>query len=96
MNDGLETPFDSSVFEDDRSLTPSNKFRVKSTIDHGKLGSYEITYKVYLTNYPTIEALSTATYTVTIRDPCSPALLTITQATLTDQEYFLTDTALIY
>lgn len=64
-----------------------------------KAGQYSLSYKVYLVNYPSVEVLLTAAnpaFDLTILDPCLLPTIQLTTAPLTDQSYFISDTALIY
>ena len=66
-----QAPLDTSIFLDDRSETPINKFTVlKDTNGDLKVGVYSIVYRVYLVDYEEVEAIQTTPFTIEVIDPC--------------------------
>lgn len=79
MNDGLETPFDTTIFADTRGtgLTQST-FSVQYNQLLSIVGSYELNYKVFLVRNPSILIRPSTSLTVNIIDPCAVPNLTLT------------------
>ena len=95
IDDGSETIPNSLLFTDNRSTTP-NQFELSYTEEITLAGSYSLSYKVFLANYPSVEVLLTATnpaFDVLILDPCLPPTLAITPTDLTDQFFYLSNGA---
>ena len=86
---------DSSVLEpglllDDRTLDPDNEFTTLYTEDVTKEGAYPVRYRVYHSNYPGNVVEQTATFTITVVEPCLNPV-SVTAPALQDQEYTITD-----
>jgi hypothetical protein len=88
-----ETPIDSTIFQDDRSNSPSNLFTVTQAVDDDyHYGSYEITYNVFYTDYPDISVKQNLPFVITVVDPCGMASEnSLSQSTVVDQAYTVTD-----
>lgn len=84
---------DPALFED-RRLLP-NRFARKFVTDYAFVGTYEITYRVFLVSYPVTSIEQTIPFTVTINLSC-PSPLTFAASVQTDQEYTLTDASSPY
>ena len=68
LNDGSETALDVALFTDDRG--PPTQFLINYIDDPLKVGTYDVTYKVYLVDYTNWEAFSASSMTVIVIDPC--------------------------
>ena len=64
--------------------------------DESLPATYVVQYTVFLADYTNVSVNSAGTLTVEVVDPCLPPILTLTASTLVDQEYFITDTPLVY
>ena len=53
LNDGSQTPLNPSIFEDRRGAP--NQFARKFVTDYSFQGSYDITYSIFLADFPTVE-----------------------------------------
>ena len=53
LSDGSMTPLNPSIFEDRRGSP--NQFARKFVTDYAFLGSYDITYSIFLADFPTVE-----------------------------------------
>ena len=72
-----------------------NQFARQFVTDYAFVGSYEITYRIYLVDYPENSTEQTTPFTVTILNSCTSPL-SITSPVLVDQEYTLTDANMVY
>ena len=88
LNDGNQTPLNPSIFDDRRGVP--NQFTREFVTDYAFVGSYEITYKIFLTDFKTVETEQTALFTVTINLSCTSPV-TFVPSMQTNQEYTLTD-----
>lgn len=93
LSDGSQTPLNPAIFEDRRG-TPNTLAR-KFVTDQTFVGTYQITYSVFLTDFPTVKTEQPAPFTVTIVTSCISAG-TFDPSVLIDQEYTLTDSSLDY
>ena len=91
MDDGNQTPLDSNIFFDNRSLNP-NEFTYLQTIDFNHIGEYRIKYRAYFELYQTNFVESEA-FVVEILSAC-PQPLSITPSNPIGQDYTVTDLAL--
>lgn len=64
MNDGLQTPLNPLIFEDRRALTTD--FARLFVTDNAFVGTYEITYRIYLAAYTMTSTEQTTPFTITI------------------------------
>ena len=53
LSDRSQTPLNPSIFEDRRGA--SNQFVRKFVTDYAFQGSYDITYSIFLADFPTVE-----------------------------------------
>ena len=60
-----------------------------------KKGDYPILYRASYANYPDRLVESTVPFKISVEDPCD-APVGVTGSVLTDQEYTITETALVY
>ena len=68
LNDGSQTPLNPSIFEDRRGAP--NQFARKFVTDYSFQGSYDITYSIFLVDFPTVKTEQTTPFTVTIAQSC--------------------------
>lgn len=94
LNDGSETALDAELFTDDRG--PPTQFLINSVDDPAKAGSFSVTYKAYLVDYPSVLTYSASPVLVTVLDPCKAPTATITSPTLINQLHFLNSGSLSY
>lgn len=80
MDDGLESAYDNIIFEDIQGS--SSRFSIKYNQATNIIGSYNLSYKVYLERYPTVLVRSTAALTVHIKDKCVSPYLTLSSPTV--------------
>ena len=93
LNDGSQTPLNPSIFDDRRGAP--NQFAREFVTDYAFVGSFEITYKIVLADFQTVETEQTTPFTVTIAPSC-PTPITLDPSDLVDQEYTLTSTSVPY
>ena len=87
-------PLDNVFFQDDRT-PPLNSFNVLYSEDTGLVGSWTITYEVFLDIMPTISVLSGSSFTILVTDPCQDPSNQMTAGSLgSKQTYILTDNPL--
>ena len=87
---------DPALFTDNRTPT---QFELNYIADPLKVGVYDISYKVFLVSYPSVQVqLSSvrSAFRVTIVDPCLPPYLAVTGTPLTAQTYLITSAPLVY
>ena len=83
------TSLDTDILLDDRTLGAFNLASIY-TEDVLKRGQYPIKYRVYHTTYTGNVVTSADPFSITIADPCD-APVSVVAATLTNQEYTITD-----
>ena len=76
-----------ALFTDDRG--PPAQFLINSIDDPAMAGVYDVSYRVYLVDYPSVETISAAPMQVTVLDPCKSPTTTITSPTLTTQVQYV-------
>ena len=71
------------MFDDARDTATSNTFTILYTEDVSKSGSYSISYRAYLTDYPSNFKENRNAFTVIVIDPCDNPT-SLTSSALTD------------
>ena len=81
---------DTEIFLDDRTNAGAFNFASLYSEDVSKKGEYLIKYRVYHTTYSANVVQIADPFIITIVDPCEQPV-SVTAATLADQEYTITD-----
>ena len=84
------TSLDTAILLDDRTTGGAFNLASLYTEDVLKRGQYPIKYRVYHTLYNSNVVTLADPFTITIADPCD-APVSVVAATLTNQEYTITD-----